>query len=179
MLSVQANRGVLDDQQAMKVVNGLAGPISPPSMKGMHQNASPPTSLPSQQQAVMSSGGATSHLHNQQKSGQFPPLGPHKAATYQTAFEQLDTDKDGCVQGVDCFAAFMRSGLPKSTLKSIWDVVAGNEGSLNRHQFIQSLYLIDCAKTGIPIPSSLPAGQFPPTEGNVGLGYLVVGGFLL
>lgn len=161
------------------MVNGLAGPISPPSMKGLHQNVSIPSTLPSQPQSMGGPPGssASSHVHIQQRGGQFPPLGPQKAATYQTAFEQLDTDKDGRVLGVDCFAAFMRSGLPKSTLKSIWDVVAGNDGSLNRHQFIQSLYLIDCAKSGVPVPSSLPPGQFPPTEGNIGLGSMVVSGF--
>jgi hypothetical protein len=63
----------------------------------------------------------------------------------------------------------MRSGLPKDILKSIWDVVAGDEGHLNRHQFVQCLYLVDCAKIGIPVPLVLPPGQFPPTQGAFGL----------
>lgn len=67
----------------------------------------------------------------------FPPLAPSQAVAFQTAFAQLDTNRDGWVQGVDCFAAFMQSGLPKATLKQVWDVVAGDDGQLNMHQFVQ------------------------------------------
>lgn len=41
------------------------------------------------------------------------------------------------MQGVDCFGAFMQSGLPKEVLKSVWDLVAGDAGQLSRHQFLQ------------------------------------------
>ena len=40
-------------------------------------------------------------------------------------------------QGVDCFGAFMQSGLPKEVLKAVWDLVAGDAGQLSRHQFVQ------------------------------------------
>lgn len=40
-------------------------------------------------------------------------------------------------QGVDCFGAFMQSGLPKEMLKAVWDLVAGDAGQLSRHQFVQ------------------------------------------
>ena len=33
-------------------------------------------------------------------------------------------------QGTDCFGAFMQSGLPKASLKQIWDLVAGDEPRL-------------------------------------------------
>ena len=60
----------------------------------------------------------------------FPPLSAEQAAAFQTAFSQLDTDRDGFVQGTDCFGAFMQSGLPKAALKQIWDLVAGDEARL-------------------------------------------------
>ncbi len=41
------------------------------------------------------------------------------------------------LQGVDCFGAFMQSGLPKEVLKAVWDLVAGDAGHLSRHQFVQ------------------------------------------
>lgn len=41
------------------------------------------------------------------------------------------------MQGVHCFGAFMQSGLPKEVLKAVWDLVAGDEGQLSRHQFVQ------------------------------------------
>ena len=37
---------------------------------------------------------------------------------------------DVCSQGMDCFGAFMQSGLPKAALKQIWDLVAGDEARL-------------------------------------------------
>lgn len=40
----------------------------------------------------------------------------------------------------------MQWGLPKGTLKDVWGLVAGDEGFLNQHQFVQCLYLMDNAK---------------------------------
>ncbi len=70
-------------------------------------------------------------------------------------------------QGGECFGAFMAWGLDKGVLKSIWDVVAGNAGALKRDQFIQCVYLMDCAKKGIAVPSKLPPGPFPPTAAPI------------
>lgn len=177
-LSMQSNAGVLDDQQAMKVVNGLAGLISPPHMSGLSSMAAPPASAPFPPSRPPPAPTTTNiPFHHPPAFGQpppFPPLAPDKASAYQTAFEQLDADRDGLVQGVDCFSAFMRSGLPKTALKEVWDVVAGDVGQLNRHQFVQCLYLIECSKMGIPVPSVLPPGQFPPVHGSIGLDTMVV-----
>lgn len=177
---MQANNGALDDQQAMRTINGLSGPTPPPRLMGLElpsgmagmptpspvATAAPPTTLPTRP-APAPPPGAFGAVPD------YPPLLPDKASSYQTAFEQLDGDHDGYVQGVDCFPALMRSGLPKDTLKSIWDVVAGDEAQLNRHQFVQCLYLVDCAKIGIPVPSVLPPGQFPPSQGSFGLQSMV------
>ena len=54
------------------------------------------------------------------------------------------------LQGGDCFGAFMQWGLPKGTLKDVWGIVAGDEGFLNQHQFVQCLYLMDNAKRVCP-----------------------------
>jgi hypothetical protein len=51
-----------------------------------------------------------------------------------------------CVQGGDCFGAFMQWGLPKGTLKDVWAAVAGDQGYLSQQQFVQCLYLMDNAK---------------------------------
>jgi hypothetical protein len=135
---MQSNNGVLEDQQALRLVNGLVGHVPPPNMQGLALPAAlmtrTPTlagDMPAQQKQV------APVLSNVQESGHYPPLAPEQAAAFQTAFQQLDTDHDGYVNGVDCFPAFMRSGLSKQTLKRIWDVVAGNEGRLNLHELIQ------------------------------------------
>jgi len=163
----------------MRTINGLSGPTPPPKLMGLELPAdmaggpalststtAPPAALPTRPAPAPPPGTFDA-------VPDYPPLLPDKASSYQTAFEQLDDDHDGYVQGVHCFPALMRSGLPKDTLKSIWDVVAGDEGQLNRHQFVQCLYLVDCVKMGIPVPSALPPGQFPPSQGAYGLQSMV------
>ncbi|KAL4419756.1 hypothetical protein ABPG75_006854 [Micractinium tetrahymenae] len=188
----QLNGGVLDDQQALRLVNGLVGPVPLPRMQGMGVPRGielPPALLPPPAPAAAEApaparpapaapsparGGvapaAVPPAAAPPPGTAFPPLAAEQAAAFQTAFAQLDTDRDGFVQGTDCFGAFMQSGLPKAALKHIWDLVAGNEPRLNRHQFVQALYLIECAKRGMPMPAALPPGPFPPVAGAVSIG---------
>ena len=69
---------------------------------------------------------------------------------------------DPALQGGECFGYFMHWGLPKDVLKSIWEVVAGDEGRLTQGQFVSCIYLMDLAKRGRPLPQRLPPGEFPP-----------------
>jgi hypothetical protein len=69
-------------------------------------------------------------------------------------------------QGGDCFGTFMQSGLPRQTLKDVWQTVAGDMPHLDRQQFVSCLYLMDLAKQGRPVPPSLPPGPFPPGPGS-------------
>lgn len=157
--AAQQHQGVLDEKTASVIVNGLAGPVPPPKMEGMP--------IPESMAGAGEVGSSHIRSSRQKVSGSYPLLAKEKAIAYQTAFDHLDLDKDGYVKGSECFEAFMRSGLSKSDLKKIWDVVAGNDGALNRHQFIQSMYLIDCTKANHPIPAVLPPGNFPPVEGGI------------
>ncbi|KAL4856966.1 Intersectin-1 [Chlorella vulgaris] len=184
----QLNGGQLDDQQALRLVNGLLGPVPLPRMAGMAvprgielpahlMPQEPPTAAAA---AAGSSGGpagapATRSAAPPPAPLAFPPLSGEQAAAFQAAFSQLDTDRDGYVQGGDCFGAFMQSGLPKSVLKQIWDLVAGDEPRLSRHQFVQALYLIDCVKRGMGVPAALPPGPFPPVQGTVSMSSLSAG----
>lgn len=67
-------------------------------------------------------------------------------------------------QGGECFGYFMQWGLPKATLKDIWELVAGDEGRLTQRQFVSCIYLMELAKTGNPLPQRLPPGPFPPVS---------------
>jgi len=80
-------------------------------------------------------------------------------------FAKLDGDRDGVVQGADCFALFSSSGLSKPQLKLIWDVVAGNVGQIHFQQFFTILYLIQGCLSGKPVPVTLPPPPFPPLQG--------------
>ena len=66
------------------------------------------------------------------------------------------------LQGGECFGYFMQWGLPKATLKDLWELVAGDEGRLTQRQFVSCIYLMERAKTGAPLPKRLPPGPFPP-----------------
>ncbi len=126
------------------MVNGLGGPTPPPVMHGLPvprgiavtpaAEASPSRTTAPAPGTYAATAPAPPGAPGTQ---QYPPLAPEHANAFATAFEQLDTDRDGFVQGVDCFGAFMQSGLPKQLLKDIWDLVAGDAGYLNRHQFVQ------------------------------------------
>jgi hypothetical protein len=61
----------------------------------------------------------------------------------------------------------MKSGLDKALLKRMWDLVAGNAGSLNAEQFFKCMYLMDGCRRGAQLPAVLPPGPWPqvrPTE---------------
>lgn len=66
------------------------------------------------------------------------------------------------LQGGECFGYFMQWGLPKATLKDLWELVAGDEGRLTQRQFISCIYLMERVKAGAPLPHRLPPGPFPP-----------------
>ncbi|KAL3162274.1 hypothetical protein ABBQ32_009966 [Trebouxia sp. C0010 RCD-2024] len=150
----QRTGGQLEEAQARSVLIGVGPQVPPPQMQGLETRV--PTSINS------------SWTHNPagsvqpQPESNFPPMQPADAVRYQSMFQQMDNDRDGYVQGGDCFGAFMQWGLPKGTLKDVWAAVAGDEGYLSQHQFVQCLYLMDNAKRGIPPPPKLPSGPFPP-----------------
>eukprot|EP00955_Chlamydomonas_euryale_P087232 364280-Chlamydomonas_euryale.AAC.3 len=43
----------------------------------------------------------------------YPPPGAAELQRYQAMFMQLDNDRDGIVQGADCFSTFLQFGLEK------------------------------------------------------------------
>lgn len=45
---------------------------------------------------------------------------PADLQRYEQEFARLDGDRDGLVQGKDCFGFFMQWGLDKAVLKHIW-----------------------------------------------------------
>lgn len=125
--TLQLNGGVLDDQQALRLVNGLAGPVPLPRMQGMSvprgidlpthllppgtplaapqpgaavpQRPPPPSPAaaqpsPARPAPAMPPAGVPPTA----AGAVFPPLSGEQAAAYQTAFSQLDTDRDGFVQ---------------------------------------------------------------------------------
>jgi len=135
--------------------SSMQNPLPPPTMQGLaapmpHNNA-----MPQQQQSQLRSpdGAAVAD------GGSAGDLGAVDAEFYrqqQHVFNGMDQDRDGFLQGSQCFTFFMQSGLDKSKLKHIWDVVAGSKGQLSFPEFITCQQLIACAKAGKPLPTKLP-----------------------
>ncbi|KAK9791341.1 hypothetical protein WJX73_000496 [Symbiochloris irregularis] len=154
----QQSGGVMPEGAARSTLIGVGPPLPAPTLAGLQQ----PQQLPqliSQPQPGSASVGAAKPP---QAGGAFPPMQPSQAQQYGSIFSQMDNDRDGFVQGSDCIQAFQRWGLPKATLKDVWQVVAGNDGRLSQQQFVQCLYLMDQAKRGQAPPAKLPEGPFPP-----------------
>ena len=162
----QAQGGVLDDAVMARIVNGLGEKVGVPRMAGMNDGEDVGVGKKDRAATYASSFPASSSSSS--SSSEFPPMTAEKARVYQTAFDQLDGGSRQVLTGAACFGAFMQSGLSKKELKEIWDVVAGNAGELNRHQFVQAMYLIDWVKmSSKTVPRSLPA-QFPPVASDAG-----------
>jgi hypothetical protein len=74
---------------------------------------------------------------------------------------QLDGDRDGFVQGSECFGHFLQWGLEKVVLRDVWSAVAGNSGRLSQEQFVRCLHLMDCVKRGVPLQQALQPTAAP------------------
>ncbi|KAF6263937.1 hypothetical protein COO60DRAFT_1664828 [Scenedesmus sp. NREL 46B-D3] len=91
----------------------------------------------------------------------FPPVTPADMQRYHATFAALDADRDGFAKGAECFPVFIKSGLDKALLKRMWDLVAGNAGSLSAEQFFKCMYLMDGCRRGAALPAVLPPGPWP------------------
>ncbi|DBB00571.1 TPA: hypothetical protein ACH3X3_002269 [Trebouxia sp. C0006] len=151
----QRSGGTLQEAQARSLLIGVGPQVPPPQMAGLETKV------------IASINSSWTHnpggnIQAQQPESSFPAMQPADAVRYQSMFQQMDNNRDGYVQGGDCFGAFMQWGLPKGTLKDVWAAVAGDQGYLSQQQFVQCLYLMDNAKRGIPPPPKVPTGAFPP-----------------
>lgn len=118
----QLNGGTLDDALAMRMVNGLGGPVPLPRMQGMgvprgielpphllppgtpgagappHAGAAPGAPPPGAPSPARGAPGAVPPASPPPAAAGWPPLSGEQAAAFQTAFSQLDLDRDGFVQ---------------------------------------------------------------------------------
>jgi hypothetical protein len=75
-------------------------------------------------------------------------------------------DASGFVSGNNGVALLTQYGLPNETLKVIWDLAdADVDGKLSKREFLVAFYLVERAREGLRMPSSIPPGPFPPMAG--------------
>jgi len=102
---------MLDDALAMRLVNGLAGPVQPPAMQGLAipkgidvpvtAAAAPARAPPLAPGAPVRPGypgaGPAPAVPAAPGAVGYPPLTAEQANAFQAAFTQLDADRDGYV----------------------------------------------------------------------------------
>lgn len=80
-------------------------------------------------------------------------------------FEQIDTDKDGFVNGLECKDVFLQTGLSQNILAQIWALCDINtSGKLNCEQFALAMHLINKKlTTGLDPPMEMLPEMVPPS----------------
>jgi epidermal growth factor receptor substrate 15 len=80
-------------------------------------------------------------------------------------FNQLDTDHDGFVTGIECKDIFLQTGLSQIILANIWNLCdIGTTGKLNSEQFALAMHFVNKKlATGLDVPHELLPEMVPPS----------------
>ncbi|KAF1766170.1 hypothetical protein GCK72_006126 [Caenorhabditis remanei] len=103
---------------------------------------------------------STSHSIHSFSGGEWPI----HTADYADHFAQTDTNRDELVDGQDMRGPMMTTGLSPQILAHVWALADIKKcGQLNLEQFSLTMYLLDMAKRGEPLPAELPSRLVPPS----------------
>uniref|UniRef100_H2MQC3 Intersectin 2a n=1 Tax=Oryzias latipes TaxID=8090 RepID=H2MQC3_ORYLA len=96
---------------------------------------------------------------------------------YRQQFNTLDKLMSGYLSGPQVRNALMASNLTQTQLATIWYLAdVDKDGQLRADEFILAMHLVDMAKTGYPLPLTLPQDLVPPSlRGGIKLVELVNG----
>ncbi|XP_026174833.1 intersectin-2a [Mastacembelus armatus] len=83
---------------------------------------------------------------------------------YRQQFNTLDKLMSGYLSGPQVRNALMASNLTQTQLATIWTLAdVDKDGQLRADEFILAMHLVDMAKTGRPLPLTLPQELVPPS----------------
>ncbi|XP_045916385.1 intersectin-2a isoform X1 [Micropterus dolomieu] len=83
---------------------------------------------------------------------------------YRQQFNTLDKLMSGYLSGPQVRNALMASNLTQTQLATIWTLAdVDKDGRLQGDEFILAMHLVDMAKTGRPLPLTLPQDMVPPS----------------
>ncbi|XP_039981533.1 intersectin-2a isoform X2 [Xiphias gladius] len=83
---------------------------------------------------------------------------------YRQQFNTLDKLMSGYLSGHQVRNALMASNLTQTQLATIWMLAdVDKDGQLRADEFILAMHLVDMAKTGRPLPLTLPQDLVPPS----------------
>nr|XP_040015869.1 intersectin-2a isoform X2 [Gasterosteus aculeatus aculeatus] len=96
---------------------------------------------------------------------------------YRQQFNTLDKLMSGYLSGPQVRNALIASNLTQTQLATIWNLAdVDKDGQLRADEFILAMHLVDMAKTGRPLPLTLPQDLVPPSlRGGIKPGELVNG----
>ncbi|XP_047429813.1 intersectin-2a isoform X2 [Mugil cephalus] len=111
------------------------------------------------------SSSTTSLASNSPKMGASDWAVPQAARLkYRQQFNTLDKLMSGYLSGPQVRNALMASNLTQTQLATIWTLAdVDKDGQLRAEEFILAMHLVDMAKTGRPLPLSLPQDLVPPS----------------
>ncbi|XP_051951880.1 intersectin-2a isoform X1 [Xyrauchen texanus] len=83
---------------------------------------------------------------------------------YRQQFNSLDKLMSGYLSGPQVRNALTASNLTQTQLATIWTLAdVDRDGRLRAEEFILAMHLVDIAKTGHPLPLTLPPDLVPPS----------------
>ncbi|XP_043538848.1 intersectin-2-like isoform X2 [Chiloscyllium plagiosum] len=83
---------------------------------------------------------------------------------YRQLFNSLDKSMSGYLSGPQARNALVQSNLSHNQLATIWSLAdVDKDGKLRAEEFILAMHLIEVAKSGQPLPLSLPPELIPPS----------------
>ncbi|XP_052390302.1 intersectin-2a isoform X1 [Carassius gibelio] len=152
-LSVQAlpngNAAFFTPTPAFPVSSGLSKSHSLLDLGSSSSNSSSTTSLASNSPKMNASDWAVPQLSR---------------LKYRQQFNSLDKLMSGYLSGPQVRNALTASNLTQTQLSTIWSLAdVDRDGQLRAEEFILAMHLVDMAKTGRPLPLTLPPDLVPPS----------------
>uniref|UniRef100_A0AAQ5ZHK3 Intersectin 2b n=1 Tax=Amphiprion ocellaris TaxID=80972 RepID=A0AAQ5ZHK3_AMPOC len=91
---------------------------------------------------------------------------PHASRLkYRQQFNSLDKQMTGYLTGQQVRGAMATTMLTQTQLASIWTLAdVDKDGKLKAEEFILAMHLVDMAKSGQPLPLTLPTELVPPSQ---------------
>ncbi|XP_071344242.1 intersectin-2b isoform X2 [Trachinotus anak] len=91
---------------------------------------------------------------------------PHASRLkYRQQFNSLDKQMTGYLSGQQVRGAMATTMLTQTQLASIWTLAdVDKDGKLKAEEFILAMHLVDMAKSGQPLPLTLPTELVPPSQ---------------
>ncbi|ESN98997.1 hypothetical protein HELRODRAFT_107112 [Helobdella robusta] len=106
---------------------------------------------------------ATPTLPSSSSSGEWI-ITPGQRLRYKQMFNNHDSQHKGYLTGLEAKSLLSQSGLTHTILAQIWCLAdIDTDGNLSPDEFCVAMYLIDQAKSGFPVPATLPVDLVPPS----------------